>query len=158
MAMRRGVVVEGRGSQVRVQFEDADGVVSAWLDCAQESTKGKRSFRRFKTGELVRCYLDDDGQTGEALYAIYTDQNPAPADSDELFYEEAADGATLEWGRGSFTYTNPEGTVYTVAGDSVTITGNLSVSANITVNGNLTVNGSTKLRDTTINGIVQSGA
>ena len=92
--MKRGVVIEGRGSQVRVQFDENDGVISPWLDVAQESTLGKRSFRRFKPGELVRCYLDRKGESGEALFAIYNDANPAPADSDELFYEEAADGST----------------------------------------------------------------
>lgn len=158
MGMRRGVVVEGRGSQVRVQFEDADGVVSPWLDCAQQSTKGKQSFRRFAKGEMVRCYLDDDGQTGEALYAIYTDRNAAPADGEELFYEQAADGAVLEWGRGSFTYTNSDGTVFKVAGGDVSITGNLVVSANVTIQGDLKVTGKTDLADTKINGIPQTGA
>lgn len=150
-SMKRGIVVGGRGSQVQVQFEDADGVISPWLDVSQESTIGKRSFRRFKTGELVRCYLDRKGESGEALYAIYNDQNPAPADSDELFYEEAADGSTLEWGVGYFRYTNAAGTVFEVAGADVSVTGNLKVS------GDVTVQGQTDLKGTKINGVTQVG-
>lgn len=149
MGMRRGKVIEGRGSQVRVQFEDSDGMISPWLDVAQESTIGKKSFRRFKPGELVRCYLDDKGETGEVLCAIYNDQNPAPADSDELFYEEAADGSTLRWGVGYFRYTNADGTIFEVVGADVIVTGNVKVS------GDVTVDGQTTLKDTTINGITQ---
>lgn len=118
---------------------------------AQESTLGKRSFRRFKKGELVRCYLDRKGESGEALYALYNDENQAPADSDELFYEEAADGSILEWGIGYFRYTNAAGTVFEVAGADVSITGNLKVS------GDVTVEGATDLKDTKINGITQVG-
>ena len=44
--MRRGIVVDGRGSQVRVQFED--GMISPWLDVAQPFTIGKQAYRRFK--------------------------------------------------------------------------------------------------------------
>lgn len=149
--MKRGTVIAGRGSQVRVQLEDADGMISPWLDVAQEATIGKRSFRRFKPGELVRVYLDDNGETGEALFAIYNEEDPAPADDDALFYEEAADGSKLEWGVGAFRYTNAEGTVFEVAGADVTITGN------VTISGNLTVDGDTDLQDTKINGLVQSG-
>ncbi len=150
--LKRGIVVEGRGSQVRVQFEDSDGMISPWLDVAQEATIGKRSFRRFKAGELVRCYLDRKGESGEALFAIYNDKNTAPADSDELFYEEAADGSKLEWGIGSFRYTNADGTVFEVVGGDVIVTGNLKVS------GDLTVGGETDLKDTEINGVSQIGS
>ncbi|MGH1577699.1 hypothetical protein [Planktotalea sp.] len=147
--MKRGIVIAGRGSQVQVQFDDADGMISPWLDVAQESTLGKRSYRRFKKGEMVRCYLDRKGESGEALFAIYNDANPAPADGDELFYEEAADGSTLEWGVGSFRYTNAEGTVFEVSGADVNVTGNLIVS------GNVSVEGTTELKNTSINGVSQ---
>jgi phage baseplate assembly protein gpV len=150
--LKRGIVVEGRGSQVRVQFDDNDGMISPWLDVAQESTIGKRSFRRFKAGEMVRCYIDRKGESGEALFAIYNDKNPAPADSDELFYEEAADGSKLEWGIGSFRYTNADGTIFEVSGGDVTITGNLKVS------GDVTVGGKTDLQDATINDVPQIGS
>ena len=149
--MKRGKIVEGRGSQVRVQFEDNDGVISPWLDVAQDSTIGKKSYRRFQFGEMVRCYLDRKGESGEALYAIYNDQNAAPIDGDDVFYEEMPDGSVLKWEGGAFSYTNTAGTTFTVAGSDVTISGNLKVT------GNLDVGGSTDLKNTVINGIPQSG-
>lgn len=149
--MKRGKVVEGRGSQVRVQFDDNDGVISPWLDVAQDSTVGKKSFRRFQKGEMVRCYLDRKGESGEALYAIYNDQNSAPIDGDDVFYEEMPDGSVLKWEGGSFSYTNTAGTAFSVSGPDVTITGNLTVSGDVTVAGN------TDLKATKINGIPQTG-
>lgn len=149
--MKLGVIVEGRGSQVRVQFDDNDGVISPWLDAAQNSTIGKKSFRRFKVGEVVRCYLDRKGESGEALYAIYNDENPAPIDGDDVFYEEMPDGSVLKWEGGAFSFTNTQGVSLTVVGPDVMITGNLKVS------GDLTVEGDTDLKDTKINDIPQVG-
>lgn len=155
--MKRGIVVEGRGNQVRVQFEDHDGMISPWLDCAQPTTIGKRSYRRPKAGELVRCFLDDKGETGEVLYAIYNDQNPAPADDDDLIYEEMPDGSTMEWKSGSIKITHASGIVVTLAGGKAVIDGNVEISQNLKVSGNLEVEGSTDLKSTKINGITQVG-
>ncbi len=150
--MRRGIVVEGRGSQVRVQFDDSDGVISPWLDVAQGSTIGKQSFHRFKPGELVRCYLDRKGESGEALHAIYNDQSPAPADSDDVVHLVMPDGSTVVWEPGQLTATNVGGASVTLAGGKIIIDGDVEVS------GNLTVGGSTDLTDTKINGITQTGS
>lgn len=137
--MKRGIVVEGRGSQVRVRFDEHDGVISPWLDVAQESTIGKRSYRRFRPGEMVRCWLDDKAETGEALYAIYNDKNPTPADSDELYYEEALDGAILEWGVGFWRHSFPDGTFMEY------LDGNIRMHAagdiNLIADGNVRING-----------------
>lgn len=150
--LRRGRVVEGKGSQVRVRFEDGDGLISCWLDCGQRSTKGKKSFGRYQKGELVRCIIDDKGETGEVIHAIYHDGNPAPHDASDVFYEEAADGAVLEMGPGYFRYTGADGAVVEVAGTTITLT-----AADVIVNGNLSVTGETDLKNTKINGIAQSG-
>ncbi|MGR3760882.1 hypothetical protein ACUXV3_12245 [Roseobacteraceae bacterium NS-SX3] len=149
--MKRGRVVAGRGSQVKVVFEDSDGVVSPWLDVAQSSTIGKRSYRRFKTGELVRCYLDRKGESGEALYAIYNDDHPAPADSDDVIHEVMPDGSTLVWQPGKLTVTHASGITLTLAG------GKLQVDGDLVVTGGLEVQGDTSLASTTINGVTQVG-
>lgn len=149
---RRGRVVEEKGSQVRVQFEDSDGMLSCWLDCGQRSTKGKRSFGRYQKGELVRCIIDDNGETGEVLHAIYHDGNPAPRDASDVFYEEAADGAILEMGPGFFRYTGADGAVVEVAGPTITLK-----AADIVVDGDFSVTGKTDLKNTKINGVNQTG-
>ena len=150
--LKRGIVVAGRGSQVKVRFDESDGVISPWLDVAQPSTIGKRSYRRFKKGEMVRCYLDRKGESGEALYAIYNEENPAPADSDDVIHEVMPDGSTLVWQSGSITVNHASGIVVTLTGGKAIIDGNVEIT------GNLTVDGQTTLKNTTINGIRQVGS
>ncbi len=149
--LKRGIVVAGRGSQVKVRFDESDGVISPWIDVAQPSTIGKRSYRRFKKGELVRCYLDRKGETGEALYAIYNEENPAPADSDDVIHEVMPDGSTLVWQSGSITVDHASGIVVTLTDGKAIFDGNVEIT------GNLSVDGQTTLKDTTINGIRQVG-
>lgn len=149
--MRRGIVVEGRGSQVRVQFDEHDGALSPWLDVAQTSTIGKQSFTRFKKGEMVRCYLDRKGESGEALYAIYNDQNPAIADSDDVVQGVLPDGSTYIWEPGRLQVSHASGVSATFAG------GKLVVDGDVEITGKLTVEGATDLKDTKINGITQVG-
>ena len=146
---KRGIVVAGRGSQVKVRFDESDGVISPWLDVAQASTIGKRSYRRFKTGEMVRCHLDRKGESGEALYAIYNEENPAPADSDDVIHEVMPDGSVMIWKSGSITVNHASGITVTLTGGKAIIDGNVEIT------GNLTVDGQTTLKDTTINGIRQ---
>lgn len=153
--MKRGIVVGGRGSQVQVQFEDSDGVISPWLDVGQTSTIGKQSFRRFKKGELVRCYVDRKGESGEALYAIYNDENPAPADSDDVVHQVMPDGSTLVWQSGNLVLNHASGIVITVAGGKAIIDGDVEITKNLKVKGDVTVDGETDLKGTKINGIAQ---
>lgn len=149
---RRGRVVAEKGSQVRVQFDDGDQMVSCWLDCGQRSTKGKRSYGRYQKGELVRCLIDDHGETGEVMHAIYHSENPAPRDASDVFYEEAVDGSVLEMGAGFFRYTGANGTVIESSGSTITLT-----AADIVVDGNLSVTGNSDLKNTKINGVTQVG-
>ena len=149
--LKRGIVVAGRGSQVKVRFDESDGVISPWLDVAQPSTIGKQSYRRFKKGELVRCYLDRKGESGEALYAIYNEENPAPADSDDVIHEVMPDGSTFEWRPGSITVNHASGITATLTDNKAIFDGNVEIT------GKLTVDGQTALKDTTINGIRQVG-
>lgn len=155
--MRRGIVVDGRGSQVKVQFDDSDGVISPWLDVAQPSTIGKQAYRRFKKGEMVRCYLDRKGESGEALYAIYNDQNPAPADSDDIAHYVMPDGSVIVWEPGKVTATDVGGNTVTMTGGKITVEGNVEITGNLKVSGDVTVEGATDLKDTKINGITQVG-
>lgn len=155
--MRRGVVVDGRGSQVKVQFDDNDGVISPWLDVAQSGTVGKQAYRRFKKGELVRCYLDRKGESGEALYAIYNDQAPAPADSDDVAHFIMSDGSVIVWEPGKLTATNVGGLTITISGGKVIIDGDVEINGSLKVAGNVTVSGATDLAGTKINGITQVG-
>ncbi|WP_282093032.1 hypothetical protein [Epibacterium ulvae] len=149
--MKRGRVVDGRGSQVKVLFEDSDGVVSPWLDVAQRSTIGKQSYHRFKVGELVRCYLDRNGESGEVLHAIYNEQHPAPADSDDVVHHVMPDGSTIVWQSGSLKVAHASGVSAEFAN------GTLKIDGDVVITGDLSVEGKTDLKDTLINDQPQLG-
>ncbi len=55
---KRGIVIEGKGSRVRVRFDDNDGIISPWLDVMQATTKGAKIYTRPKPGSMVICALD----------------------------------------------------------------------------------------------------
>ena len=108
---KRGIVVEGRGSQVRVRFDDNDGMISPWLDVIQTSTKGAKVYRRPKPGSLVICALDKNWESGTVLGSIYSNADPAPADSDGVLHVEFEDGTVFEYAENSSTmkFTNAAG-------------------------------------------------
>ena len=152
---RRGRVIGGRGAQNLVEFDELDGL-KLWLDVAQTRTKGRQSYHRFATGELVRCLIDETGESGEALHAIYTEATPAPADSAAVLHEVLPDGSKLTWDAGVLTYENAAGAALKIDGTRLTFNGDLEVSGEIKTK-DLSASGTSTLQDTTINGVVQSG-
>ncbi|WP_171182390.1 phage baseplate assembly protein V [Ruegeria sp. HKCCD8929] len=149
--MKRGIVVEGRGSQVKVRFEDNDQVISGWLDVVQRSTAGMRAFTRPKPGSQVVCQMDANREAGVVLGALYSDADPAPAGDEGTVHFEMPDGSTVIWKGGTFTIDHASGIVLSIAGGKLVVDGDLQVT------GDLTVAGATDLKSTTINGVTQVG-
>lgn len=147
--MKRGIVVDGRGAQVRVQFEDNDGVISPWLDVAQSSTTGMRMFTRPKPGSQVVCLLDAHRESGVVLGAVYSDADPAPAGHEGTVHFEMPDGSMVIWEGGALTIAHASGVTLTLAGGKLVVDGDLQIA------GDLSVTGKTDLTDTKINGITQ---
>ncbi|CAM1655765.1 Gp5/Type VI secretion system Vgr protein [Bartonella choladocola] len=83
---RHGIVreVNDKG-HARVEFRDADNVVSYWLQPVQPLASGKqsRSYCMPEVGSQVSCFVDEHAQEGVILGAVYSDidqpptQNPA---------------------------------------------------------------------------------
>ncbi|WP_171182357.1 phage baseplate assembly protein V [Ruegeria sp. HKCCD8929] len=147
--MKRGIVVEGRGSQVKVRFEDNDQVVSGWLDVVQRSTAGMRAFTRPKPGSQVVCQLDANREAGVVLGALYSDADPAPSGDEGTVHFEMPDGSTVIWEGGTFTIDHASGIVLSIAGSKMIVQGDLEV------HGDVTVTGKTDLKATKINGVTQ---
>ncbi|WP_160175167.1 phage baseplate assembly protein V [Ruegeria halocynthiae] len=149
--MKRGIVVDERGSQVRVQFEDNDQLISGWLDVVQRSTSGVKVFTRPKVGSQVVCQMDANREAGVILGAVYSDADPAPAGNEGTVHFEMPDGSTVIWEGGAFTISHASGIVLSIAGGKLVVQGDLEVQ------GAVTVTGSTTLGATSINGINQVG-
>ncbi|WP_052265421.1 phage baseplate assembly protein V [Ruegeria sp. ANG-R] len=153
--MKRGIVVDGRGSQVRVRFEDNDQVISGWLDVVQRSSAGMRVFTRPKPGSQVVCAMDGNREAGVVLGALYSDADPAPTGGDGTMHFEMPDGSTAIWDGDAFTIDHSSGLVLTIAGGKLVVDGDLEITRNVMVSGDLVVSGDTTLKDTSINGIGQ---
>lgn len=153
--MKRGIVVDGRGSQVRVRFEDNDQMISGWLDVMQRSTAGMRSFTRPKPGSQVVCQMDANREAGVVLGALYSEADPAPAGGEGTMHFEMPDGSTVIWDGGTFTISHASGIVLSIAGGKLVVDGDLDVTGNLSVTGDMTVEGDTELKNTKINGINQ---
>src|SRR6187551_1008393 len=76
----RGEVVEvNPGShQVRVKFAARQDVVSPWLDVLVSSTAGDKEARLPKVGNQVACLLDERGESGCVLGAVYSSVDAPP--------------------------------------------------------------------------------
>lgn len=154
---KRGIVVDGRGSQVRVRWEDNDEAISGWLDVSQVASLGMKIYTRPAPGTMVACLVDQNRESGVVVGALYNDQDPAPADSAETLHMEMDDGSTLLYAGGVLTITHCGGAVIEVAGADVTITANVTITGTATIAGNLDVTGTTDLKTTKINGVTQVG-
>lgn len=167
--LKRGIVIDGRGAQVRVQFEDSDQLISGWLDVVQSSALGIKTFTRPRTGSQVVCLMDARCEAGVVLGAVYSDADPAPAGDEGTLHFEMPDGSTAIWDGGTFTLKHASGITLSVAGGKLVVDGNLEITGDLvvagntdlkdaTTNGNLTVTGNTDLRNTLINGVPQVGS
>lgn len=157
MEHKRGIVVQGRGSQVRVQFADNDDVISGWMDVVQRSTSGMRVFTRPRVGSQVVVAVDDNREHGVVLGALYSDVDPAPAGSEGTLHFEMPDGSSLIWDGGFCTIDHASGLQITLGDGKITLKGDLEVDGDVSISGDVQVSGKTDLADTKINGVRQVG-
>lgn len=134
--MKIGIVsaIDPAKCAARVQFPDNDDVVSYWLPVVQPKTLKDRFYYMPDVGEQVVCLLDENGEQGVILGAIYSDADPPPVTSPDKWHVAFEDGTTIEYSRATHTLAlNIKGdvTIATDGNTSVTTTG----STNITTTG-----------------------
>ncbi len=64
--------------QVKVQFDDEDGVVSHWIDVLGSSSTGIQAYSMPGMKDEVWCALDAKGESGCVLGSRYNAKDPAP--------------------------------------------------------------------------------
>lgn len=106
---RRGIVkaVDPATARVRVEFPDADGMVSYWLEVAQRRTlaAGDRDYWMPDVGEAVAVLMDEQDEAGVVLGAIYSSADPPPVSSADKRHTVHKDGAVFEYDRATHTWT-----------------------------------------------------
>ncbi|KQI69378.1 hypothetical protein AN189_02835 [Loktanella sp. 3ANDIMAR09] len=114
---KRGVVVarDPQTQRVRVQFDDEDGIVSAWIDVLAKSTSKTKSFMMPGLGEEVWCALDARGEDGCLLGSKYNARDTPPyASNDDAGIVWATGSVHIDMATGAVTI-RTEGTVRIVA-------------------------------------------
>ncbi|OGT98200.1 MAG: hypothetical protein A2079_06315 [Geobacteraceae bacterium GWC2_48_7] len=99
--MKIGIIsaIDASKCAARVQFPDQDDVVSYWLPVVQPKTLKDRFYFMPDVGEHVVCLLDDNGESGVILGAIYSDADPTPVADPDKYHVTFEDGTILEYDR-----------------------------------------------------------
>lgn len=123
---KRGEVVEVSAArhQVRVRFPASDDVTSPWLDVLRGSTLGRREFGLPRVGNQVACLLDQHGESGCVLGAVYSQVDPVPEGAtDDQVIIEFGDGARLVYSEAQhkITVDLPSGGIAALCGEAMKI-------------------------------------
>jgi phage baseplate assembly protein V len=113
---RRGVVEElspGR-HQARVRFAESNDLLSPWLDVIVRAVHADKEHGLPAVGDQVACMLDERGEQGCVLGAIYSEADAPPEGSDTRRGWHFADGGRVEYDGETHTLTVivPEGMVH----------------------------------------------
>jgi phage baseplate assembly protein V len=98
---RTGLVVEIDTARcfVRVQFPDVDAIVSYWLPVLQLKTLLDKTYWMPDINEHVACLMDNKGEEGVVLGAIYSAADSTPVNSKDKRHVRFDDGTILEYDR-----------------------------------------------------------
>lgn len=136
----------------RVTFLD-DGIVSDFLQICVMGATGNKYFHVFDINEQVAVLMDENGEEGVIIGALYNDKNTAGGNAD-VPRVEFSDGSYIEYNRNTHEYNiNVQGKVKITAATEVNIAANTEVKITstaqvsitapaVSVSGNLTVAGS----------------
>ena len=126
----------------RVSFPE-DKIVSPWMSGVVPNTKETKYSSPYDINEHVVCLMDDHGDRGVILGAIYSKASQ-PTIVGGKHGVEFSDGTTVEFDPATGKLTiDAQGEVAISAAPKVTITGNLEVSGFIKANGEVTAKAST---------------
>lgn len=96
-----GVVValDENRAKARVRFDDIDGVLSYWLPVIQAKTLKDKAYWLPDVDEHVVCILDENGEDGAIIGAIYSDADSVPVVSKDKYHKTFQDGTVIEYDR-----------------------------------------------------------
>lgn len=151
--LRIGVITEidSQKCYARVAFLD-DDIVSDWLQIVVMGATGNKYFHIFDINEQVAVLMDENGEEGVIIGALYNDKNTAGGNAD-VPRVEFSDGSFIEYNRNTHEYNvNIQGKV-NITGTEVNVTGATKITLvstaqveitapAVSVSGNLTVAGS----------------
>ncbi|ELV2844213.1 phage baseplate assembly protein V [Enterobacter cloacae] len=91
--------------RVRVTLPECDNLRSNWLPVLQRNTQENKDYWLPDIGEQVEVLLDNNGEDGVVLGAVYSTVDTAPLASRDKRYVHFSDGAAFEYDRKSHQLT-----------------------------------------------------
>ncbi|HCC0890470.1 TPA: phage baseplate assembly protein V [Salmonella enterica] len=85
--------------RVRVTLPECDNLRSNWLPVLQRNTQNNKDYWLPDIGEQVEVLLDENGEDGVVLGAVYSTVDTAPLASRDKRYVRFSDGAAFEYDR-----------------------------------------------------------
>ena len=128
--------------RVRVTLPECDNLKSNWLAVLQRNSQDNKDYWLPDMGEQVEVLLDNNGEDGVVLGAVYSTVDTAPVASRDKRYVQFSDGAAFEYDRSTHQLTINGGldkivievkaAAVTVDAPMSTFTGNVTVMKKLT--------------------------
>lgn len=116
---------------VRVVFPALEDLQSDWLPVLTLGAGGNQFYCLPDVGALVACVLDEQGESGVVLGAIFNEDDPVPATSRNLHVLQYSNGTRIQHNRKT-------GDILIKTSGTVTIEADCVIQKTLTVNGLLT--------------------
>lgn len=149
--------VDADGVKARVRLPECDNMRTNWLDILQRNTQNNKDYWLPDVGEQVKVLLDENGEDGVILGAVYSDVDKPPLGNKDVRGTQYADGAKFSYNRETHTLTVKGGIEYVVievavgislkgktidlTADSTTVNGNLEIKGNAHSTGSMLSDG-----------------
>ena len=91
--------------RVRVTLPECDNLKSNWLAVLKRNSQDNKDYWLPDMGEQVEVLLDDNGEDGVVLGAVYSTVDTAPVASRDKRYVQFSDGAAFEYDRSTHQLT-----------------------------------------------------
>lgn len=130
---------------VRVMLPECDDLRTNWLPILQRNTQDNKDYWLPDVGEQVVVLLDDNGEDGVVLGAVYSSIDIPPVTNKDKRYVRFADAASFEYDRKTHRLTINGGieTIVIEAKASIDITTpQVTIKGNVSVTGNINASGS----------------
>lgn len=145
--------VDADGVKARVRLPECDNMRTNWLDVLQRNTQNNKDYWLPDVGEQVKVLLDENGEDGVILGAVYSDVDRPPFSDKNVRGIQCADGTEFSYNRATHTFTIWGGIEHMVIqvqasvtlkaqalvieAQSINFTGNLNVDGDITSTGSI---------------------
>ena len=116
VTMQTGTVsaVDTDGVKARVRLPECDNMRTNWLDVLQRNTQNNKDYWLPDVGEQVKVLLDENGEDGVILGAVYSDVDKPPFSDKSVRGTKFSDGAEFSYNREKHTLTIRGGIEYMV--------------------------------------------